>query len=142
MLVSAFLPPDTTTLAPASSGRSLLVKLCSIHSDNPAEEDAETAFQTQKMEMVKRTQFGLVLHVGISRCLELSATFFSGGTASFHCSWLKRCSSDGEDLNFLITLDGAESVACEPGKQQQTTQDQDYFNEKINNLSICQNVIA
>lgn len=45
------LPPDTTTLALVSSGRSLLVRLCSSHSDIPAGEGEATA--TERTDITK-----------------------------------------------------------------------------------------
>lgn len=37
--ITIHLPPDTTTLAPVSSGRSLFVNFWSSHSDIPADEE-------------------------------------------------------------------------------------------------------
>lgn len=51
-----FLPPDTTTLAPVSSGRSLLLRFCSTHSESPAGEGEATALKKKTTTSQKINQ--------------------------------------------------------------------------------------
>ena len=66
-------PPDTTTLALVSSGRSLLVRLCLSHSDIPAGEGEATATErtditknpSQNAVKLKCAKYSLHLHLNM-----------------------------------------------------------------------------
>lgn len=98
---NVFPPPDTTTFALVSSGRSLFVRFCSNHSETPAAGVAATAVAARLMRTKKQTR---CFQWRIDVCLPVSAWNPSGVTVPSADAALPPAAAASNDVPLTVKI--------------------------------------